>query len=167
MLVEDVYEQIRAQTYIPITLDELNNTPQACLQAFDQLLLHNEASRVTAAAKETEDQAKVCSEVAVVDVGLDERELKDAFTSQLTSMQAAGTPLEVDQPPRRPEFDIADTPAGQPGRTFCFEQQCCRYSPRRERCSAAAQRQPGLASPGRPLQAGRNARHNTKHHGAR
>lgn len=57
--MEDVFEQIRSQTYIPVTLDELNRTPQACLQAFDHLLRQTEESQNAARAKEAEAQDKV------------------------------------------------------------------------------------------------------------
>lgn len=59
MLVEDVFEQVRSHTYIPITLQELDGIPSSCLQAFDHLLKQLDASREAVKQTESEAQEKV------------------------------------------------------------------------------------------------------------
>lgn len=57
MLAEDVYQRLRSQAYLPVTLEDVNNTPQLCLEGIDNLLqqvskLKHEASDRVADHKE-------------------------------------------------------------------------------------------------------------------
>lgn len=64
MLVEDVFESLRTETHIAITLEELSSVPATCLRAFDHLLSKLESSRHNFKASEGEARAKVSSELS-------------------------------------------------------------------------------------------------------